>query len=62
MLKLLPKLLLLVALLAALLASSAPVFAGGCHFDNTINQCVNNGCTGFCLGFADKCHCSNKPF
>jgi hypothetical protein len=63
MLKRIPKVLLLVAFLAALLASSAPVFAGssrcscykdyriigpGCHFDPRTSQCVNVSCGGYC--------------
>jgi hypothetical protein len=57
------KVLLLVALLAALVASSAPAFAGssrcscykdyriigpGCHFDSRTLQCVNVSCGGYC--------------
>jgi hypothetical protein len=63
MLSRIPKVLLLLALLAALVASSVPVFAGsrrcscvkdlrpfpvGCHFDPRTSQCVNIGCPGSC--------------
>ncbi len=59
------KVLLLVALLAAFVASSAPAFATpdclcfslkkngngeGCHFNKTTSQCVNTSCAGFCSG------------
>lgn len=64
MLRLVPKVILLVALLATLVVSSVPVFAtsggcqclstkphgvGGCAFDKKTSQCVNTGCTGFCF-------------
>jgi hypothetical protein len=63
MLKLIPKVLLLVALLATLVVSNVPVFAGpprctcvkgdriigpGCHFDQRTLQCVNTACGGSC--------------
>jgi hypothetical protein len=61
MLRRIPKVLLLVALLTAFLASSVPAFAGhsfcfcsqephdgGCHLDKKTFQCVNTGCPGFC--------------
>jgi len=65
MLKQLGKLLLLVALLATLAASSAPALAnggcdcavngkhhqGGCHYDTKAFQCVNTGCPGWCIQF-----------
>lgn len=65
MLKQVPKLLLLVALLAAFAASSIPAFGnsgckcfaffkngghqGGCQFDKKTSQCVNTGCQGSCV-------------
>ncbi len=64
MLKQLPKVLLLVALLAAFAVSSIPAFGtdgatckcltfkaggGGCHFDKKTSQCVNTGCKTGCL-------------
>lgn len=52
MLRQLPKLLLLVALLATLLISSVPALAGGCHFDKTTGQCISNGCA---CGLGCKC-------
>jgi hypothetical protein len=55
MLKQIPKLLLLLALLTGFVVSSAPVFGrgaesqGGCKFDYTTYQCVKyGGCTGLC--------------
>lgn len=59
MLKLLPKLLLLVALLGTLVISSVPSFGlrGGCHFDKELG-CLNIGCTGFCSNLGGTCHCS----
>ena len=64
MLRRLATVLLLVALLAAFVASSAPAFArtcgcyiydkrilrpaGGCHFDQSTLQCVNVSCRGTC--------------
>ncbi len=64
MLRPMPKLLLLVALLSAFLVSSASAFAGGdcecfsfhrkytggCQFDKTTSQCVNVSCKGLCFG------------
>ncbi len=64
MLRRIPKLLLLAALLAAFAASSIPAFGktclctscffekrgcGGCRFDNKTSQCVNISCGGFCF-------------
>jgi hypothetical protein len=65
MLRRIPKLLMLVALLAAFAASSIPVFGnsgcqcnvffkggghqGGCQFDKKTSQCVNTGCKGECF-------------
>lgn len=64
MLRPIPKLLMLVALLAAFAASSIPAFGGsgcncsdffkngghqgGCQFDKKTNQCVDIGCKGVC--------------
>ncbi len=61
MLKQIFRMLLLVALLSALLASSIPSAAkacmcavngkphiGGCHFDAKASQCINTGCPGWC--------------
>lgn len=65
MLRRIPKLLMLVALLAAFTASSISAFGnsgcqcaefskggghqGGCQFDNKTSQCVNTGCKGVCF-------------
>ncbi len=65
MLRRIPKVLLLVALLAAFAASSIPAFggsshchcfrvfgkggAGGCHFDQKTSQCVITTCNGACI-------------
>ena len=64
MLKRIANVLLLVALLATLVISNVPVFAGsrtcscykgdrifghiGCHFDQRTLQCVNTACGGSC--------------
>ncbi len=57
MLRQIARLVLLVALLATLVVSSVPAFAGGCHFDKKTSQCVNNGCFVCFLSAPDKCHC-----
>jgi hypothetical protein len=54
-----PKVLLLVALLTAFVASSVPAFrssfhcrclgAGGCHFDTKSSQCIITSCHGACV-------------
>lgn len=46
MLEQMPKVLLLVALLATCIVSSVPAFAGrgGCGFDATTLQCIDLGC------------------
>jgi hypothetical protein len=64
MLRFVPKVILLVALLATLVVSSIPVFAisggcqcfsikphgvGGCAFDKKTGQCINTGCKGSCF-------------
>jgi len=60
MLRRIPKLLLLVALLAAFAASSAPASgspfhcrclgtSGGCHFDAKSSQCIITSCRGACV-------------
>lgn len=65
MLRRIPKLLLLVALLSAFVASSIPAFGDSvcicntpfrkgppgdrCHFDKNISQCINTSCPGICL-------------
>jgi hypothetical protein len=66
MLRLIPKVVLLVALLTTLVVSSVPVFAGtsktcqcvslshqkeGCQFDQKTVQCVNTSCRGLCFLF-----------
>ncbi len=45
MLRLMPKVILLVVLLATLLVSSVSTFAGdnGCHIDKQFHQCLNTG-------------------
>lgn len=62
MLRQIPKVLLLVALLAAFAASSIPAFGtrtctcfaaelkikGGCHSDKVTGLCINTGCRGTC--------------
>lgn len=64
MLRRIPKLAMLVALLAAFAASGIPAFGnpgclcadfakggrhqGGCQFDKKTAQCVNTGCHGVC--------------
>lgn len=60
MLRRIPKVFLLVALLAALVASSAPAFGGpsctchaigrkgSCFFDRRFGQCFNGSCRGSC--------------
>lgn len=62
MLKQMPKLVLLVALVATFLVSSAPAFekgcvcvaynknrAKGCVFDANLDACINTGCPGLCF-------------
>ena len=62
MLKQIPKLLLLLALLIGFVLSSAPAFGsgqnGGCHFDKTTGQCVTLGCKHGCLNSGlGSCFC-----
>lgn len=59
MLKLIPKVVLLVALLATLVISSAPAFAsGGCQFDKKTGQCVTAGCKDGCISYGLLgCYC-----
>ncbi len=54
------KILLLLGMLTTLVATSAPVFAGGCHYDKATFQCVNvGGC--FCLfDGVSRCYCAKK--
>ncbi len=66
MLRRIPKVLLLVALLMAFVVSGARAFAdkdctcfssrpklngGGCQFDKKTSQCINISCDGFCQPF-----------
>ncbi len=64
MLKLIPKVVLLVALLATLVISSAPAFAsGGCQFHKQTGQCLNVGCKGGCFTFGGlACTCGAWRF
>ena len=60
MLKHIPKLLLLLALLTGFVISSAPAFGdsgNGCSFDITTGQCVNTGCPKGCLDWGSKTPC-----
>ena len=63
MLKQIPKVLLLVALLATCIVSSVPAFAGphGCKYDFTTNQCITLGCAGGCIAQSvGACVCFKK--